>query len=107
MTQSTRLSCVTAHADGSLLAITVVPRSSRTGVELAVDGTLRVRVTAPPVDGAANAAVLRFLADLLDVPRSRLSIVTGFSSRQKRIVVAEMTPQEVERRIQQGISRAR
>jgi hypothetical protein len=107
MTAPVRKAYVAPHAQWSTLAIIVMPRSSRTGLDLAEDGSLRLRVTAPPVDGAANAAVLRFLADVLDVPRSRLSIVSGETSRRKRIVVAGMTVEDLERRIQNAIGFSR
>jgi uncharacterized protein (TIGR00251 family) len=103
MTAPVRKAPVAPHVQGSALAISVVPRSSRNGLELAEDGSLRLRVTAPPVDGAANAAVLRFLADALDVPRSRISLVSGEKSRRKRLVVAGMTVEDLERRIQNVI----
>jgi uncharacterized protein len=98
---------VAPHARGSALSIIIKPRSSRTGLELAEDGSLRLSVTAPPVDGAANAAVLRFLADVLDVPRSRLSIASGETSRRKRIVVAGMAVEDLERRIRNAIDFSR
>jgi uncharacterized protein len=56
---------------------------------------LRVRVTAPPVDGAANAAAISCLAQTLRVAKTRLSIEAGHSSRNKRIRVAKLTCAEV------------
>jgi uncharacterized protein YggU (UPF0235/DUF167 family) len=72
-----------------------------------MDGTLRVRVAAPPVDGSANAALLRFLADLLEIPRSRLEIISGKSNRYKRVVVVGMTPGELQRRLGIALGRGR
>jgi len=69
------------------------------------DGTIQVRIAAPPVDGAANTALLRFLADILDVPRSRLEIISGASSRRKRIVIAGLAADEVETLLQAALSR--
>ena len=87
-----RVSPISAHARGSMLSVTVVPRAGKSSLERLADGTLRIRVAAPPVDGAANAALLRFLANTLDVPRSRLAITSGESSRHKRIVVEGVAP---------------
>lgn len=89
------------HPRGSLLAVTVSPRGARNQIEQAPDGTLRIRVTAPPVDGAANAAVLRFLADSLGVPPSSLEIVSGEGGRRKRILVNALTVDELVRRLRQ------
>jgi hypothetical protein len=75
-----------------MLSVTVVPRAGRSSLERTGDGALRVRVAAPPVEGAANDALLRFLADALDLPRSRLAIASGASSRHKRIVVEGVAP---------------
>ena len=52
---------------------------------------------------AANAALLRFLADMLDVPRSWLSITSGASSRRKRVVIAGLAPDELEIRLQAAL----
>lgn len=83
---------MSSHPRGSSLSVTVVPHPSTTTFELTPDESLRVRVAAPPVEGAANAALLRFLAAALGIPRSRLSIVTGQSSLRKRIAVAGIAP---------------
>jgi uncharacterized protein YggU (UPF0235/DUF167 family) len=91
------------HSRGSILSLTVAPRSSKSALELATDGSLRLRVAAPPVEGAANVAVLRFLADKLDVPLTRLTIVTGTTGRRKRILVTDMAPDELQRRLQRTL----
>jgi uncharacterized protein len=96
---SHRDGAVAPHELGSAITVTIVPRAAANAVELASDGTLRVRITAPPVDGAANAALLRYLADVLDVPRSRLTIAAGHTSRRKRIVVAGLPPDVIQDRI--------
>jgi uncharacterized protein (TIGR00251 family) len=88
---------ISADKRGSVLSVTVAPRSSRSALERAADGTLRLRVAAPPVEGAANEAVLRFLASVLDVPRTKLAIVSGRSGRRKRILCEGVTSDEMER----------
>jgi uncharacterized protein (TIGR00251 family) len=97
------LTAVSAHPRGSAIVIVVSPRSPRNALEIAADGALRVRVAAPPVDGAANAAVLRLLADLLGVPRSRLEIASGASARHKRVTIAGLTPDLVVARLQRAL----
>jgi uncharacterized protein YggU (UPF0235/DUF167 family) len=60
-----------------------------------VDGVLRARVAAPPVEGAANQALLRLLADELGVARRAVRLVAGAAGRQKLVVVEGMTPEDV------------
>jgi uncharacterized protein len=105
-TGAKRASRVSKHARGSVLSVTVVPRAARSSIEQLADGAIQVRVAAPPVDGAANAALLRFLAGVLDVPRSRLEI-TGASSRRKRIAVSGLTPDELETRLHAALHERR
>jgi uncharacterized protein (TIGR00251 family) len=68
-------------------AVRLTPRAAREHVDGVVDGVLRVRVTAPPVDGAANEALVRLLAAQLGVPRRDVRLASGESSRQKVIAV--------------------
>jgi uncharacterized protein len=79
-----------------LIAVRVIPRSSKNALAWE-HGTLKVRLTAPPVDGAANAALINLLAELLSVPRR--SIVRGETSRQKTVEIADLMLDEVERRL--------
>jgi uncharacterized protein YggU (UPF0235/DUF167 family) len=67
---------------GAEIAVRVTPRASRNAV-LADSGQIRIHVTAPPADGAANDAVRRLLADALCIAPSRLSLIRGASSRDK------------------------
>jgi len=72
-----------------VIEVRVAPRSSRNEIAGERDGRLLVRVTAPPADGKANAAMLALLAKHLGVPKSRLEIVRGSSSRDKTVAVRE------------------
>ena len=74
-----------------LMPVMVQPRASRNAVAGLHGNALKLRLTAPPVEGAANAACLRFLTDLLGVSRARLSIVKGTKARQKLICVTAMS----------------
>jgi len=65
----------------------VTPRASRNEVTLGPDGVLHVRVTAPPADGQANRAVIEALARELRVPKTSITILSGSSSRSKRVRV--------------------
>jgi uncharacterized protein (TIGR00251 family) len=72
-------------------AVHVQPRSNRAGIDGMHGDALYVRVNAPPVDGAANAAVIEVLAAALGVPKRSVSIVSGLTSRSKVVEVEEMT----------------
>ena len=73
---------------GLVIDIQVVPRASRVAVGPAVGGRLKVAVTAPPVDGAANAAVIDALAAAFDVKRAAVTIVRGQTGKKKTVRIA-------------------
>jgi uncharacterized protein (TIGR00251 family) len=76
-------------------AVRVQPRASRDAIEGEWQGALKVRVTAPPVDDRANEGVRRLLADALDVPASAVAIIGGQKSRNKRVRITGVTPEQV------------
>jgi hypothetical protein len=73
---------------GWLLDLLVQPRAARTELAGLHDGRLKLRLTAPPVDGAANAALVGFLADRLQLPRGALCVARGSSGRRKTVRIA-------------------
>src|SRR5690606_1929243 len=81
------------------ITIRVTPRASRSQVTGWRDGTLLVKVTAPPVDSAANAAVIDLLSSTLDLPKRAIRIVRGGTSRTKQIEVEGLTPEELRTRL--------
>lgn len=80
--------CYQEKGDGLVLDVRVQPRASANRVEGVVEGRLRLRLTAPPVENAANGAVVALIASWLGVPRSRVTLVGGDKSREKRVHVA-------------------
>jgi uncharacterized protein (TIGR00251 family) len=85
---------------GSALAVRVTPRASRNEiVELLDDGTIKVRIAAPPTDSEANETLIDFLSEILGVPKSRLDIVAGVNGRDKLISVVDMDTDTVQQRI--------
>lgn len=74
------------------IPVRLTPRGGGDRVDGAVDGVLRVRVAAPPVDGAANKSLLRLLADELGVPRGAVRLVSGETSRVKVVEVDGVDP---------------
>jgi uncharacterized protein len=83
-----------------LLAVTVQPRASRNAVVGMHGHALKLQLTAPPHEGAANDACLRFLASLLGCSRARLSIVKGGKTRQKLLRIANCSAAEVRARLE-------
>ena len=78
---------IEATASGVRIRLRVQPRAARTEVVGAHGDAFRVRLTAPPVDGAANEALLRFLAEQLGVARSTVRLVAGETARTKVVSV--------------------
>jgi uncharacterized protein (TIGR00251 family) len=76
---------------GVTFSVRVVPRASRSEVVGLHDGALRVRVAAPPVAGAANQELVKFLSKRLKVPRASLILISGANSKNKIIRVANPT----------------
>ncbi len=92
---------------GSALTVRVTPRARRTEVaEVLEDGTIRIRVTAPPVEGKANAALIAFLADALEIRKSRVEIVAGEKGLDKIVSITDLSAAEVQRRLQDWIDRS-
>lgn len=90
---------VTAGANGVTFAVRVIPRAGRSKIDGVRNGALLVRLAAAPVDGAANEALIELLADWLECPRRQVSLVSGQSSRDKRILVTGLTTDSVRTRL--------
>ena len=81
---------------GVELQVRVQPRASRNALRLEPDGRIRVAVTAPPVDDAANAAVIAYFARLLGIPKSRIQLIRGLRSREKTILFRGLATSQVQ-----------
>jgi len=89
---------------GAALAIRVTPRSSKNEiVGVLDDGTVRIRLIAPPVEGRANDALVSFLADVLDVSRSEIEILAGETGRDKLVSILGLDAKTVQNRILQHL----
>ena len=82
-----------------LITIRVVPRSGRNHLEWEQE-ILKARLTAPPVDGAANEALIALLAERLSLPKRAISIVRGGTARLKTVEISGLTEAEVKRKLQ-------
>ena len=87
---------ITETEGGVTFAVRVVPRASKNEIVGIHGDALKVRLTAPPVEGRANEALITFLAKRLGVRKSQVEIVTGAASRRKMICVIDVSGQEVE-----------
>jgi len=81
-------------------AVRVQPRASRNEVAGELDGALKIRLAAAPVDGEANEELIHFLAKLFDVPRRQVSILSGLTSKNKLIRIEGLAAAEGERVLQ-------
>lgn len=88
-------SFIKAATNGVYLAVKVQPRASRTEIGEPMGDELKIKVTAPPVDAAANQALVDLLAETLDCPRSAIQIVRGQTSRHKTIWIKGKTIDEI------------
>jgi len=89
-----------AHPDGVLLSVKVQPRASKNQISGEHGGELKIHITAPPVDAAANEALVEFLAEKLNCARNRIEIVRGHKSRHKLLKLHGFLPEEVFEKIQ-------
>jgi uncharacterized protein len=81
--------------NGVTFSVRVQPRASRSGVAGEVDGALRIRLAAPPVDGEANEELVNLLARLLEIPRRQVEIISGQKSKNKVVRVTGISAERV------------
>jgi uncharacterized protein (TIGR00251 family) len=82
--------------DGSVtFEVRVIPRSSKSEIVGELDGALKIKLKAPPVDGAANDELVRLIAKELDMPRLSIEIVSGHSSKKKRVCVNGVSARQI------------
>ncbi|HEX2488878.1 MAG TPA: DUF167 domain-containing protein [Blastocatellia bacterium] len=90
--------------DAITFAVRVQPRASKSGVVGELDGALKIRLTAPPVNGEANEELIRLLAKLFDAPRQRIAIISGQSSKNKIVRVSGVPVEEFEKILANALS---
>jgi uncharacterized protein (TIGR00251 family) len=98
---------IRSTSDGVEIDVRVIPRAGTSGPAGTRDGRLLIRLSAAPVEGAANAALIELLSQLLDRPKRMIRIVSGEHSRSKCVVVTGLTLAEANMRLtQQNASRS-
>src|SRR5438105_177320 len=86
-------------SDGVLIRVYVTPRSSGNKVVGTHSGEVKIALTAPPVDGAANKALVEFLAKLLGMPKGNVTVASGETSRHKTVRVQGVEQEDVRRKL--------
>lgn len=86
-------------AKGVLLPVRAVPRASKNEIQGVHGDALKIRLQAPPVEGKANQALIRFLSETLDISRSQISVASGETGRNKAVLITGITKAELVRRL--------
>ena len=91
-------------ASGATFQVKVQPRARRNAITGETGDAIKLALTAPPIDGRANEACIAFFAELLNVPRSSVTIAAGVSSRNKVIRIAGMSAAQVQQRLLEAVA---
>jgi uncharacterized protein len=91
-------------AGGATFAVKVHPRARKNAITGVVGDALKLALTAPPVDGKANQAVIEFFADLFAIPRSSVTIASGETSRNKIVRISGLSRTVVEQRLSEALT---
>lgn len=90
---------------GAAIAVRVTPRMAKNQIYAIMDdGTIKVRLTAPPVDGRANKALIKYLAEILEIPTSSIEIVAGQTGHDKLVTIYDLSSDDVQKRLLQKLS---
>jgi uncharacterized protein (TIGR00251 family) len=84
---------------GAVLSLRLVPRAANNAIVGPHGDALKIRLCAPPVDGAANTALIKFLSDALSIPRARVQILSGQTSRSKRVLLVGVNATDIRERV--------
>ena len=87
------------HGDTVRLSVQVLPNAKKTEVVGLIDGVLKIRLQAQPLEGQANEELIRFIATNMKLPKKQISVVRGLTSRQKTIEIKTQQECEVVRKI--------
>ena len=88
---------VSETTDGVVFNIRVIPRASRCELAGVQGDALKLRIKAPPVEGAANKECVRFLSDMLGVKKSQIKIIAGHRSKNKKVSISGINRKDIER----------
>ena len=94
---------VVASGSGCVINCLATPRASRNALTAWHDGRLKVALAAPPVDGEANKTLVKFMAEVLQVPKSSVTVAGGATGRRKAIAVINMSAAEVSKILAEAV----
>ena len=99
---ASEMTWVSDHPEGAQMRLRIIPRAPRNRVDGPLGDALKIRLQAPPVDGEANQALVRYLADRLEVSRSAIRLVAGATGRNKIVLVNSLSARQVQERLLQS-----
>jgi hypothetical protein len=102
--QGTWPGCLRSQFEGTLLSVKVQPRASKNEIGDLLGAELKIKVTAPPVDSAANEALVKFLAEVLGCSRGAVILVRGQTARHKTLLLKGFTPEAAWEKLSQSRS---
>lgn len=91
--------CLKEHEGGVVVEVVLQPRASRNELAGVQGGRLKIKVTAPPVEGMANKKLCEFLADLMGIGKQRVQVIAGQQARTKRVRISDVSLDEVRRKL--------
>jgi len=86
--------------DGLVIQLHIQPRAKRSEISGVFNGALKVKITAPPVDDAANRAIIEFMSSRLGISKSKLSILSGSRSRDKILQIKSLSREDFQKRLE-------
>jgi uncharacterized protein len=89
--------------DGAVLNLRIIPRAAKNAIQGEYGDALKIRLCAPPVEGAANTALIKFLSKAADVPRSRIQILSGASGRNKRVLLSGCSSSSIQSKLEPSL----
>ncbi|MGZ3742246.1 MAG: DUF167 domain-containing protein [Pseudobdellovibrionaceae bacterium] len=90
---------ITKTERGVKLTLFIQPKASKNEIIGPHNGALKIKITAPPVDGKANAALVEFLSDVLDIPKHQIEILKGETGRNKSVEVLGLSLEEIQQKL--------
>ncbi len=90
------------HEGGVVVEVSLQPRASRNEVAGLQGGRLKIKITAPPVEGMANKKLCEFLAHLMGIGKQRVQVIAGQAARIKRVMISDVSLDEVRKKLLAG-----